>query len=213
MSNPHQYPQQPQQPQQPGWGQPPTPPAWQPPPPKKSSAGKIVGFGCLGLVGLLVLLGIIGALIGNDDSSNDSKGSNVTASSTAAETPAEEEPQKAAEEPSKKAPEPAVKVAAKKAKFAGSILAEGSNYTSVLITVTNNSDETVDVNPLYFSITGTDGTKRTAELAVDENQIDTVDLAPGENISGTVTGKGKFTPKYVTYTDGILGDPVRADVN
>jgi cytoskeletal protein RodZ len=211
VSNPHQYPQQPQQP---GWGQPPTPPAWQPPPPKKSNAGKIVGFGCLGLVGLLVLLGIVGALIGNDDSSDDDKGGTVAAASSPADDkPAEEATQKAAEEPSKKAPEPAVKVTAKKTKFAGSILAEGSNYTSVLITVTNNSDETVDVNPLYFSITGTDGTKRTAELAVDENQIDTVDLAPGENISGTVTGKGKFTPKYVTYTDGILGDPMRADVN
>jgi hypothetical protein len=211
VSNPHQYPQQPQQP---GWGQPPTPPAWQPPPPKKSNAGKIVGFGCLGLVGLLVLLGIVGALIGNDDSSDDDKGGTVAAASSPADDkPAEEATQKAAEQPSKKAPEPAVKIAAKKARFAGSILAEGSNYTSVLITVTNNSDETVDVNPLYFSITGTDGTKRTAELAVDENQIDTVDLAPGENISGTVTGKGKFTPKYVTYTDGILGDPMRADVN
>jgi cytoskeletal protein RodZ len=213
VSNPHQYPQQPQPPQQPGWGHPQPPQAWQPPPPKKSNAGKIVGFGCLGLVGLLVLLGIVGALIGNDDSSTDSKGSAVTASSPAVETPAKEEPQKAAEEPSKKAPEPAVKVVAKKTKFAGSILADGSNYTSVLITVTNNSDKKIDVNPLYFAITGTDGTKRTAELAVDENQIDTVDLAPGENISGTVTGKGKFTPKYVTYTDGFFGDSIRADVN
>ncbi|WP_241563246.1 hypothetical protein [Streptomyces sp. E1N211] len=69
------------------------------------------------------------------------------------------------------------------------------------------------MNPLYFTITDTDGTKHTVELGVDEEQIDTVDLAPGENISGTVTGKGTFTPKYVTYTDGLLGDPVRVNVS
>ncbi|MFE6284331.1 hypothetical protein [Streptomyces sp. NPDC057877] len=40
-----------------------------------------------------------------------------------------------------------------------------------------------------------------------------MDLAPGENISGTVTGKGTFKPRYVTYPDGLLGDPVRTDVS
>lgn len=73
MSNPHQYPQQPQQP---GWGQQPPTQAWQPPPPKKSNAGKIIGLGCLGLVGLFVLLGIAGAVIGSGDSgSGQSSGS------------------------------------------------------------------------------------------------------------------------------------------
>lgn len=50
-----QYPQ-PNQPQ-PGWGQPP-----QGPPPKKNKAGKIVGFSCLGIVGLIVVIAVAGAI-------------------------------------------------------------------------------------------------------------------------------------------------------
>lgn len=106
-----------------------------------------------------------------------------------------------------------MEVTAKKTAFKGGILADGSAYTSVLVTVTNNGDKDIDINPLYFTITDTGGTKHAAELAADENQIDTVDLAPGENISGAITGKGKFTPKYVTYTDGFLADPIRANVS
>uniref|UniRef100_A0AAU2JIH3 TRAM domain-containing protein n=1 Tax=Streptomyces sp. NBC_00049 TaxID=2903617 RepID=A0AAU2JIH3_9ACTN len=50
-------------------------------------------------------------------------------------------------------------------------------------------------------------------MAVDEGQIATVELAPGENVTGTITGKGAFTAKTVTYTDGLIGDSVRADVS
>lgn len=50
----------------------------------------------------------------------------------------------------------------------------------------------MEVNPLYFAITDTNGTRHTFVLAADENQSDTVDLAPGENVSGTVTVKGPF---------------------
>jgi cytoskeletal protein RodZ len=209
-----QYPEQPgwgQQPQQPGYGPPQQ--AWgtPPPPPPKKSTGKIIGLGCAGILALFVIIGIFGAALGGG-SDNDSKGSTVSAGSDAEETsPAEKDA--AAEETEEAAPESPVKITAKKAAFAKSILADGSNYTSVKVTVTNNGDETIDVNPLYFTITDTGGTKHTAELAADENQIDTVKLAPGENVSGSITGKGKFTPEYVTYIDGLLGDPIRSDVS
>ncbi|MFF5804528.1 hypothetical protein [Streptomyces sp. NPDC012746] len=52
-----------------------------------------------------------------------------------------------------------------------------------------------------------------AELGAAEDQIDTVELAPGENVTGAVTGKGTFTPKTVTYTDGLIGKGVRTDVS
>ncbi|MCT7356005.1 DUF4352 domain-containing protein [Streptomyces sp. 15-116A] len=223
-----QYPQQPNQPgpygqqpptgygygypQQPGYGTPPPVPQ----PPKKRGIGKVLGLGCAGVLGLFVIIGV--AASGGDDDSSGGKGSSAAAEKApreekAAGSGAKESDDKPAEEKEEPVEQGPVKITAKKTAFAKSILADGTGYTSVLVTVTNNGDDTIDVNPLYFSITDTDGTKHAAELAADENQIDTVDLAPGENISGTITGKGKFTPKYVTYTDGLLGDPLRADVS
>ncbi|MEU2556843.1 hypothetical protein ACF1GY_35580 [Streptomyces sp. NPDC014684] len=108
-----QYPQQPpppgwngqQQPGQPpaGWAGPGAPqPMWGPPPqpPKKSSAGKIIGFGCLGVVALFVVLGIIGAVVsgGSDSTDNSNKDKAVSAASS---EPKAEQSQKA---PAKKKP-------------------------------------------------------------------------------------------------------------
>lgn len=237
----HQYPQQPNQPpqpgpygqqpqgqpgygypqQQPGYGYPPQPnyPGGpMPQPPKKSSTGKIVAMVLGGAFALLVLIGMIGALASDGD---DSKKSDTAASAPATpekeaavgeepatdEVPAEEAQE---EEPPADAP---VKFTAKKATFAKTILADGSDYTSVSVTVTNDSGEPININPLYFSVTDTNGTKHTVALAADENQIDTVDLAPGENITGAIACKGVFTPRYVTYKDGFLGEPIRANVS
>ena len=213
--------QYPQQPQQPGWGQQPQQhphqPGWgaPPPPPKKTPVGMIVGLGCLGVLVLFVIIGAIGAVAGSD--SNTSKGTSVSTDDKNVEAekkddaPAVEE--KPAEEPAEEAaPESDVKIVAKKTAFTPSILASGSNYTSVKVTVTNNSDEQISINVLYFEITDSKGTKHDAELGVDENQIDTVDLAPGENVSGSITSKGKFTPTHVTYTQ-FLEDPVRVAVS
>jgi hypothetical protein len=214
MSN--QYPQQPQQPNwgqqptQPGYGYPQQPygqPPFQPQPPKRKT-GKILGIIGAVFAGLIVIGAIAGG--GEDFKEPSSKPSSSPAAvekDDAAEPVAEEAPEP---EP---APEEPVKITAKATTFAKSILADNGNYTSVKVTVTNNSDETISVNPLYFAITDTAGTKHTHELAADENQIDTVKLAPGENISGVVTGKGKFTAKAVTYTDGFFGDSIRADVS
>ena len=108
-------------PQQPGWGgpqQPYGPPPFQPQPPKKTPVGKILGFGCLGLVGVVVLLGIIGALIGGGSSSNDSSSSSDVQATTpasghdeaaaAADSPKSSE--KKSSEPKKAAPKADKKV-------------------------------------------------------------------------------------------------------
>lgn len=187
-----QYPQQPYPPQQPGWT---------PPPPKKNSVGKYIGLGCAGIIGLFIAIGIISAIA-------SSNGSGPAAAKTSAPAAS-----KAAEKDTAVEEKPAVAVTAKKTAFAKTILADGSNYTSVLVTIVNNSSDTISVNPLYITITDTTGAKHTAELGVDENQIDTVKLAPGENVAGVVTGEGKFTAKYVTYTDGLIGESVRANVS
>ncbi|MFD4740593.1 DUF4352 domain-containing protein [Streptomyces virginiae] len=186
---------------QPGHGYPP------PPQPKKNSAGKIIGFGCLGIVGLFVLLAIAGALIGGGKEDKTPK-EPAAAAPAASSAPAKAPDAKPAE-PEKKAD---VVVTAKKAEFKKTILAQG-DYTSVSVTVTNNSSKAINVNPLYFAITDTNGTKHNAELGVDKDQIGTVELAPGENVTGAITGKGAFTAKTVAYTDGLIGKAVRADVS
>ncbi|MEU9802275.1 DUF4352 domain-containing protein [Streptomyces sp. NPDC051000] len=183
----------------PGYGYPPPQP-----PPRKSGAGKIVGFSCLGIVGLVVVLAVAGSMLGDD---TDDK--TVKPSTAGASQPSKQADPAPAAKPEKKSP---ITVTAKAAAFKPSVLAQG-DYTSVSVTVTNNSTKQISVNPLYFAITDTAGTKHGPELGVDEAQIDTVDLAPGENVTGVISGKGKFTAKKVTYTDGLLGDGVRADVS
>lgn len=204
---PHPGGQQPY-PQPPGYGFPGSPP---PPPAKKRRFLRFAGFGCAGVLGLVVVIAALSAS-GDDsgDGGNTAADSSVSASAGAKENGTKESSPKKKEAQEGGGP---VKVTAERAEFSKSILADGSDYTSVRVTVVNDGDDEVSVNPLYFTITDTDGTKHTAELGVDEEQIDTVDLAPGENIAGTVTGKGTFTPKYVTYTDGLLGDPMRVDVS
>lgn len=72
------------QPQQPSWaipqqtvnGAPPFQP--QPQPPRKRKVGKILGFGCLGVFGLFLLLGAIGAALGGGKSSNSSASASPT---------------------------------------------------------------------------------------------------------------------------------------
>ncbi|MFD3325063.1 DUF4352 domain-containing protein [Streptomyces sp. NPDC058701] len=165
--------------------------------------GKIVGFGCLGVLGLFILLGIVVAVVGGD------------AGDTTSKPPVASQPAGGESAPASKVPEKkvAVAVVAKKAAFKKSIIAQGGAYTTVSVTVTNNSSKPINVNPLYFAITDANGAKYAAELGADENQIATVELAPGENVTGAVTGKGTFTAKSVTYTDGLIGDSVRADVS
>jgi len=70
-----QYPQQ-----QPQWGAP-QQPQWAPPPPKKRSVGKILGFGCLGIVGLFVIIAIA-AVATSSGGSKTSNSASATASSS-----------------------------------------------------------------------------------------------------------------------------------
>ncbi|MEU2120015.1 DUF4352 domain-containing protein [Streptomyces sp. NPDC016459] len=206
MSQPPPY--GPQQPPPPGWGPPPgplQPGPYGPPPPKKGmGAGAIVAIVLGSIVGAIVLLGIVGALM-----TDDPKDTTTTAPTT---TPT---PKQSSNTPKKKTPAPAdapVTITATPTTFKPSVLHDGGDFTSVKVTISNRGDEKIDINPLYVTITDTTGAKHTAELGLDTNQMDTVDLAPGENITGVITGKGKFTPAYVTYTEGMFGDGVRGDV-
>ncbi|MEV7070691.1 hypothetical protein [Streptomyces sp. NPDC093990] len=67
-------------PQQPGWEDPQQPfgqPPFGVPKRKKAGTGKVIGLGCLGLVGLFVLIALIGAVAGGGSSSNGAKGPGI----------------------------------------------------------------------------------------------------------------------------------------
>jgi len=95
-----QYPQQPYPPQQPGWAP--------PPPPKKKSVGKIIGLGCGGILGLVLVIGVIGAVAGSGDSKDTDASSTTPAATAKSEQPAADKPAKDAtpeaktEQPKKK---------------------------------------------------------------------------------------------------------------
>ncbi|MET8168794.1 hypothetical protein ABZT34_31845 [Streptomyces sp. NPDC005329] len=86
---PQGYPQQ--QYPQPGYGAP------MPQPPKKRGVGKIVGLGCLGVVGLFVIIGIAASAGGGDSTDTSKKDKAVAATSASPkadagkDTPAKEE--------------------------------------------------------------------------------------------------------------------------
>lgn len=107
----------------------------------------------------------------------------------------------------------AVTLTAKPTPFKPTILHRGGDYTSVLVTLTNRGTKELSVNPLYFKVTDADGGVHRPELGMDEQQVDTVAIAPGEHITGTVTVKGKLTVASVTFTDGAFGQSVRASVS
>ncbi|MDI3341964.1 MAG: DUF4352 domain-containing protein [Sphaerobacter sp.] len=107
-----------------------------------------------------------------------------------------------------------IKLVARRAKADASVLSSGGALSCVRVTVTNQSKKNVEVNPLYFSITDTSGTKHDVgeALAEYEGQIPTTTLAPGENAKGLVCGKGRFTPKQVAMTNPLFSEAARAEV-
>lgn len=105
-------------------------------------------------------------------------------------------------------------LAAKRTTAHKSMLSSGDALTCVKVTVTNRTKKQVEINPLYFAITGTDGTKHDASTALGEydGQIDTMEIAPGEKAKGTVCVKGNFKPKTVSMTNPIFDTAARAEV-
>lgn len=195
----------PYQPQQPYPG------PYGPPPPKKGmSTGAIVAITLGSIFGAIIL---IGAMAASGDTTDGKAGAKPTTVEVPAAQPSKAAPAKKTQAPAEPAEKAPVTLTAKKATFTPSVLHQGGAFTSVKVTITNNGTEKISVNPLYFTITDTDGSKHQAELGQDKNQIDTMDLEPGEKTTGIITGKGKFTPKYVTYVDGLFGEGIRGTVS
>lgn len=115
---------------------------------------------------------------------------------------------------SKKAEKAPIGLAAKPAKARPSVLSSGGDLTCVKVTVTNRTNKQVEINPLYFAITGADGTKHDAATALGEyeGEIATMQIAPGEKAKGTVCVKGSFKAKEVSMTNPLFSTAARARV-
>ncbi|MFJ5143295.1 DUF4352 domain-containing protein [Streptomyces sp. NPDC088707] len=174
-------------------------------------AGAIIAIVLGSIVGVIVLLGILGALLGDDTtaSSDDAPARTTTAAPAPKKSAAAPKSEAPKEQPADDAP---VTIAAAQAEFTPSVLHDGGAYTSVTVTITNRSNETISTNPLYFTVTDSTGAKHAAELGMDKHQMDLLDLTKGEKATGIITVKGKITPAYVTFTDGMFGDGVRGPV-
>lgn len=107
-----------------------------------------------------------------------------------------------------------VKLTAKGATAAKSALSTGGALSCAKVAVANQTKKNLEVNPLYFSITDSTGTKHdlTDALGEYEGQINTTTLAPGEKATGVVCGKGKWTPKVVAMTNPLFSEAARAEV-
>lgn len=149
------------------------------PPPRSAPTpwGKILGIGCgVALLLMLVAGGCMAAamLTVSDSSSN-------------AQEPTIEEPGT-----SEAPPLESTEVTAGTTEFEPSPLYTGGEYTSVEVSVTNNSQEQLDVNPLYFTMVDQNGQNHSSRTGVgmDDNEIRAEKLSPGQATSGAVTVEG-----------------------
>lgn len=155
--------------QQPGWG-------GQPPAPKKSSAGKVIGFSCLGVVGLVVVLGVVGVALGGSDSGSDT-GSDGVLEVTAA-------PSKGAAAPEAAAP----KGAEGDVKITGCEVNDSTGWPKADVLITNRSSKTSNY---IVSVEFVDGSgKRLGDAMAASNNV-----AAGQEVEEDAQSLDKVTGK------------------
>ncbi|GAA1760730.1 MULTISPECIES: DUF4352 domain-containing protein [Streptomonospora] len=194
----------------------PQPQPYPPPQPEKKPNYWLIGcFGCggaLALVAGIVIIFLVVVSSGDDsggsasDQPSSSAGAGDDAGSGQEETaPADDEPAGSGEP---------VEVVAEPAEYEAGALSQGGDFVAVHVTITNNSDEPLSVNPLYFSMEDANGQTQDADLmesAGQEDNFEALDLANGESESGVVVFPGTSEPVSVTHT-GVMGDSYTAEV-
>nr|WP_255429995.1 DUF4352 domain-containing protein [Streptomonospora sp. PA3] len=93
-------------------------------------------------------------------------------------------------------------------------MGDGGDYVAVHVTITNNGDETVSVNPLYFTMEDANGETKDADLmesAGQDDSFEALELANGDSESGVVVFPGTAEPVSVTHTD-VMGNEYTAQV-
>ncbi|MFB6805437.1 FxLYD domain-containing protein [Streptomyces sp. NPDC056387] len=167
-----QYPQ-PDQPQA-GWGTPP-----QGPPPKKAGAGKIVGLSCLGVVGLVIVIGIAGAVVGGTPKKETTPPAAASSQPGAAVKPADSDG------------------ANGDAQIKSCEVDSDMGWAKAELTITNRSSKTSNYM-IQVEFVDETGTRLGEAIAATNN------LAPGQAAQQTAQGldqiKGKITCKVTKVT-------------
>src|SRR5699024_2358083 len=137
---PHTATQRPERPM----NQPQMPPPGHPRPQKQGmSTGKKFGLGCGGLFLMLFLLGGCVAVLSGGSTDNSAPSSQANSDTEEGNTETSEEEKAAEEEPEE---ESEIVLTAETREFNPSILHDSGAYTSVFVTVENNSDEDIEIN-------------------------------------------------------------------
>lgn len=189
------YPSEPVSYGPPGGHGPPGQGGYGPPPPKPTPWGKIVGIGCGVLLLLLLLLGGCAALVLVLADSNVPGASGVPGDSQPG-TDGQEEGQPSEAE-----------VTAASTEFEPSSLYVDGDYTSVEVSVTNAGGDSLDVNPLYFTVVDTEGAEHSPNdaIAMDANELGVQTLDPGQSASGAITVEGEVEPERVVFEPFFTG--------
>lgn len=158
-----------------------------PPRPAPTPWGKILGIGCgLALLIMLVAGGCMAAAMFTvSEDSPDAQGPATGEPGTSEAPPLEE-----------------TELTAGTTEFEPSPLYTGGEYTSVEVSVVNNSQEQLDINPLYFTMIDQEGQNHSSRTGVgmDENEIGAEKLSPGQATSGAVTVEGgDLTPERLIF--------------
>ncbi len=175
------------------------------PPPKKgmSTFAKVVlSVGaCFGAILLVIGVIVFAAFLTADDDVSSS------ASTTVEETTQEE----VEEEEEPEVEEQGVSMTATQSGTTGDII-DDTVYTVVDVEITNNGDEPLDVNPIYFTTVLSDGTERNdwgEAIFADITPFASGELAPGDSTSGQIAVVGEVSVTELRYDPSFgLGDPI-----
>lgn len=194
---------------QPPYGQPP----YGPPPKKGMSTGAKVGIGIGGCLGLLAIMIVVIAIVVSLSSGGDTETTSPTPSSSEEES-AQESGDEAEEEDV--AEQEGVVMTATSAGTAGDVL-DDTVYTVLDVEITNNTDEALNINPLYFTAVLDDGTEKNdwgEALFADIQQFEVQQLQPGSTASGQVAVVGEVVVDEIWYDPSFgMGDPTIALVD
>ncbi len=106
-----------------------------------------------------------------------------------------------------------VKITAKRVAFKPGILNTGGKFSCAKVTVTNQTDKNLQVNPYFFEVTDATSEKKNAAVGEAAGEFRDVTLSPGEKASGVVCADGASPIKEVSFERSGLGTRYRAAVS